>query len=1774
MNNLSRTTMLYKPMMGSGGGGQQSGSSTEPTNTPDTLRSADSIEVILGLGEGKWKGLVNGAKSFLVGDTFLQNSDGSLNFEYFELEFRPGLPESTADYLVPKLGGTSSNIAVSTPLSFDIAVIRQMTENQIDAIDLRFNIAQLFRTDNTGTYTTELDLVVEIKKNTDSVWRPAFGNATLPIKGKTTGTYVKELRIPVARTDDFWQIRVTKLTADTDTTHAADVTWDSIQMINMDLKKYPDTATCRVFAKATNQFSSVPQFSGIYDRLEVKIPTNYNPVTRTSSGVWDGTFKVDYTNNPAWVVYDMVLNSRYGMSSANQLNMDKYEVADLAAWCDEQVDNGDGGFRPRYTLNIELTDATSAIEMGRYLAGAFNATMFDDNNGTIILRADTNQDATHMFTPEMVTEEGFIYSFTDINSRYNDFTVSFLNPDLLYQEDRRRVFNQDHIDEFGRIPLDFIAVGCADETEAIARANYKLLTCTTEKMLVSFTTNRMGCNVQPYEVTLIADPTNGYALSGRIKSLSVDRKTVFLRDPLHLEVGISYTMQLPLATGLSGNYVVSVPSTGSVTQFNVATALPSDLQAFAAFYLAQDPGVGVGSPKPFRIMKMEELDDSPDHIKITAIEVNRNKFTDAETGIIRTPTQFSGIGDPNSIPGPTNVEFYEKYNLIGNELWTILTVTLPKDVYRYYTGDFLVYSRQLDDDDNPIGSFEQRIVQYGDTIVNHPSGTFEFKILPKNSFGVTPPIGSVASWMHTVSSTEAAGTPPDPVEDIVYQLTPTGFIVQWTPPSGPGQAGAVHHYLVKEGATEGAATILADNLKDPILVLDPMVKRTYNLYIYAVSIAGVPSDAETVTIANTAPAVPTNIKVMAGYETLMVTFDRNTEIDIVGSRIQYRKVGDVSYTDMDPNGLLDTVIPDTAYEFRVASLDALTLSLNDEIWSSPYSIRTADTLGVAKGIDDVQASTTQNLVRNGSFERGNNNWTFVNAAVSSYTLAPYVDPISGTTSICQVGDGVLTDGSAVSDQFVVRPNQQYAIGCDFKADATHPGESHIFTLRAYDSSHTLITEFDEEHGKLFVQPGQISTTEFTRLTTVFLIPPTSVYAEVLIQSRGTGKLYIDGVQAQRGAVATAFNPHVSEELSAEDLSLIGNPDSTPPGLPTALVASAAFRTVTLTYTPPADADVDHFDIFRSLTNSLSSALQVGSSLAGVFVDSDVLSGVTYYYWVRAVDRSSNLGTFTSSVSATTTPLTAADFANLSIVNAMIANAAIDDAKIATVSAGKLTAGTITAGLISLGNDRFVLDSASRQQRVQDDNNVVRVRLGRLGAGANDYGIQVYDSSGNLVLGADGLGVSVVGTGNLANGAVTGDKIVANAISADKLAVNSVTAAAIVANAITTAALQAGAVTADKIAVASLSAITANLGTITAGVITAAGANAATNFWNLNTGAFSVGKPDGTTYLRYNPTTGAVEVQGTITVSAPTVNWTDVQGRPTTLADLDSAASTKLGGITAGADVTSSNTAANTANVGSVTTAQAVATLLDPAATINQNATTISGGLITTGSIAANKISVATLSSLTANVGTLRAGIMINAGNTAFVNLDATGGQQFINSNNNFIVDALGNVTMNSGSINGNLLVAGTVTAGAIAGNALSDFGSGNNGVTVTVDTNEKLLFWINYFYNGIPDCENPFGNISPYLSNIVLSTDGVIVSAQNGGLGGVVGPGMGNFILTIAPGTYTFRVYWRVNLHFNLSPAWWYWVHYPNLTSTNAGVGAFRSGATLSYTINYLKLKK
>lgn len=741
------------PYIASKGGG---GGAKEPTLTPDNLRSKDTIEVVLGLCEGPIYGLRNGAKDFYVGDTPLQNANGSYNFTAFKLDVATGV--ESPDPVTYVLGGSSNNTAVNIALATGAGVTRQTSGGFVDFIEFRIAVNRLVKTNTEGTFNNSVTFRIEYKPASSGSWTKVYNN-DIKITGKTSSIYVKEFRVAVPRISEAYDLRVTKISAANTETLFSDISWESFQEVIANQPTYPNTATVHLVGQATDQFTSTPQWSGIYKGLLVKVPSNYNPDTRQYSGIWDGDWQVAWTNNPAWCLYDFVMNDRYGMKSYyRDVQLDKYDVYDAAVWCDEMVPDGEGGVQPRYTFNAYIAEARSGKEMARYLAGAFNSTFFDDLNGTAFLKVDKDDPAVHIFTKENVYEEGFEYTYTDIDSRYNDITVTYLNPNLDWIEDRRRVFDQDLIDLNGRIPLDFIAVGCTNTHEAKRRAQYKLITANTETCQVSFKTNRRGQFVQPFDVILICDPDMGYGVSGRIKTISEDRNSINLRDPVYLEAGVEYTINIEASDGTKYTSTFTTSTLGYNLVLNLDDTLPEDIIPDKAVFTLEHPTY-IGLPRPFRVLKVEEIDGNPDIYNIEAININRNKWYDADNLTNTDVIDYSALPNPSNPPGPTTVLFEETFVREFKEYHLIVTPTFNRGSYKYYANDhsFDVWSR-------PSGSgepFVKREVVRGDTLINHPPGNYDFKILGKSYLGFTSDLDSVST--HTFNVTNPL-TPPSDID--------------------------------------------------------------------------------------------------------------------------------------------------------------------------------------------------------------------------------------------------------------------------------------------------------------------------------------------------------------------------------------------------------------------------------------------------------------------------------------------------------------------------------------------------------------------------------------------------------------------------------------------------------------------------------------------------------------------------------------------------------------------------------------------------------------------------------------------------------------------------------------------------------------------------------------------------------------------------------------------------------------------------------------------------
>ena len=768
------------------------------TNVINITDSVDKAEILLGLCEGEIEGLENGEKSLYINDTPLQNAAGGDNFSDFNVQIYTGSHnDGDVSFM---LTGSTDPTNVGQTLAYNTPVVRSGEKTNIDYISLRLVIQQLMRVTDDGTEGNSVQVKIEYQATSEgNTWHSLTQDGNpYTLVGKVTSSTVLQFKIKVPKISEPYILRVTKMSQDGDNEkNFNNVQFESFQESYTDKKSFPNTALAHIYMQYSDQLSSVPSVSGVYKLLRIRVPSNYNPETHTYSGEWNGTFKIAWSDNPAWCLYDFVMNDRYGINAYSPVILDKWDCYEAGQWCDQMVSDGKGGQEPRYTCNLLQTEATNGREFVSYLAGLFNAFLVEPSTGYLRLFIDKDADAVFLFTPENVTEDGFSYSFTSPENRYNDIKVSFTNPALNWEADTRRVYNAEDIEKNGRVTLDFAAVGCIREGEAMRRAYLKLISSITEKMSVTFTTNRQAQYLSNFDIILIADPVLGYSLPGRIKSISSDRKTIYLRDSIYLEAGIPYKIKFNLPDQIWETDISPLSLTGSTKSFIVEDRLPDNLPELAAFTIYGSENSG--TPKPFRITSITENEGNPDNYTITALEINRNKWDAADNFEFADMIEYSGLKSMADIPHILGASFYTGYDRVNLQNEVNITPELDES-YPYYSGRIIVYSREVGTD-----VWIQREVTGKNVIKGHPSGNYEFIILPVSTTGITPSFDTAPHFPYIVPEVNLY---PGNIDNLQAERSVNGVTLTWDPVSDVDLAG----YEIREGEDWDSATVIVTDL--------------------------------------------------------------------------------------------------------------------------------------------------------------------------------------------------------------------------------------------------------------------------------------------------------------------------------------------------------------------------------------------------------------------------------------------------------------------------------------------------------------------------------------------------------------------------------------------------------------------------------------------------------------------------------------------------------------------------------------------------------------------------------------------------------------------------------------------------------------------------------------------------------------------------------------------------------------------------------------------------
>jgi predicted phage tail protein len=435
------------PIAGAGGGGGKGGGggSRSPVEAPDSLRSTQYARVINLICEGEVEGIVGDAAGIYVDDTPLANPDGSWNFIGAGIEWRYGTATQAP---INGFSATESESSVGVTVTVDAPVIRSVSNPNLNAVRVTLGFPALSNTDTTTGDVTgvSVQLALDVQKNGGGFQQVYVDTVT----GKTSSRYQRSYRISLARfgaVGGTYDIRVRRLTPDSTTQYLANAfQWETMTEIVDSNLMYPYSAIVGVQVDAST-FRQIPKLSFDIKMRRVQVPSNYDPVARNYSGTWDGTFRIAWSDNPAWILYDLATTERFGLGGyITPAMIDKWTLYAIAQYCDGQVSDGMGGYEPRYTCSIYLQTREDAITLLQQIAAIFNGMIFW-SGGMLTVSADMPADPVMEYTAANVIDGIFVYQGTPLNQRHTVALVTWNNRANRCQQEIEYVEDRDERDQ-------------------------------------------------------------------------------------------------------------------------------------------------------------------------------------------------------------------------------------------------------------------------------------------------------------------------------------------------------------------------------------------------------------------------------------------------------------------------------------------------------------------------------------------------------------------------------------------------------------------------------------------------------------------------------------------------------------------------------------------------------------------------------------------------------------------------------------------------------------------------------------------------------------------------------------------------------------------------------------------------------------------------------------------------------------------------------------------------------------------------------------------------------------------------------------------------------------------------------------------------------------------------------------------------------------------------------------------------------------------------------
>lgn len=632
----------------------------KPRIAVDSAASISTAKLLYGLSEGEVYGLADGAKSIRLDGTPLVDDNGNGNFSGVRWTFAAGTNDQEHISGFPDV---SNEVGVGVELKSSQPWIKAFNDTQLSAVRVRFKWDRLSETNPDNGDVNGYTIKYAIDLQTDGGAYHEIINTK--IQEKTSAGYERTHRIDLPKAKTGWQLRVRRITPNSTSEYVQDTMMISAVAEVIDVKlSYPNTALLGIEYNA-EIFSSVAKMSVRVKGKIIRVPDNYDPVARTYTGIWTGNFKDAYSNNPAWIFYDLCTQWRGGLGERLDATMiDRWSLYALGQYCDQPVSDGQGGLEPRFTCNVYLQKQEEAYTVLQNIAGIFRAMSFWTGE-RIMLDADVPQDSIYTYSAANIVGgvAGIQYSGTRNRDRHTLAKVAWDNPNNDYQTEYEYVRDEKAMSKFGVKVLDLSAFGCTSQAQAQRAGLWALKTEQLETRQVTFSVGLDGAIPTVGNIISLSDEAfAGRANGGRVSTVNSTQRIIELDREVTASVG---------------DVLIINGGSGKSERRNISNVVGNRITVTAGFTSAEPEHVWAIETANlklmrFRVMSITENDDAT--YAITGIQHEPQKYDAIDFGTDVKPTEITII-NPGTVDAPASVSITSRHREVQGQTVTTLIIS-------------------------------------------------------------------------------------------------------------------------------------------------------------------------------------------------------------------------------------------------------------------------------------------------------------------------------------------------------------------------------------------------------------------------------------------------------------------------------------------------------------------------------------------------------------------------------------------------------------------------------------------------------------------------------------------------------------------------------------------------------------------------------------------------------------------------------------------------------------------------------------------------------------------------------------------------------------------------------------------------------------------------------------------------------------------------------------------------------------------------------------------